>query len=311
MPTSVPRLDRAGGTPLVDLTRLLPKPGVRLMAKLEWHNPTGSVKDRPAQWMMDAAERDGLLESGARILEPSSGNTGIALARLASMRGYRFTVVVPDNVSTERKALLRAYGATIIESPGERGSNGAIEVAQETAEREGHVMLFQYANPANPLAHYESTGPEILEAAGTVDVFVAGLGTGGTLMGTGRFLREQNPDVRIIAAEPPAGEAVMGLRSLDDGYHPPIFDPDLIDGKVLVGTEASVRGARRLLVEEGLFAGLSSGAILHAGLKWAERIDEGTIVLLLCDGGWKYLSTRAWEGTVDEAVARLTGTTFW
>jgi cysteine synthase B len=308
---TTPRVEQVGGTPLVDLTNLSPKPGVRLMAKLEWHNPTGSVKDRPAQWMLDAAERDGLLEPGDRILEPSSGNTGIALARLARLRGYDFTVVVPGNVSEERTSLLRAYGASIVESPGERGSNGAIEVAMEMADREGHTMLFQYANPANPQAHYETTGPEIIEQAGSVDVFVAGLGTGGTLMGTGRYLREQNPNVKVIATEPPAGENVMGLRSLDDGYHPPVFDPDAIDGKVLVGTEGSIRGARRLLEEEGLFAGLSSGAILQAALKWADRIDEGTIVLLLCDGGWKYLSTGAWEGTVEEAVVRLSGTMFW
>ena len=293
------------------MPRLSPKPGVRLLGKLEWYNPTGSVKDRPARWMLDAAERDGLLEPGARILEPSSGNTGIALARLSRLRGYDFTVVIPDNVSDERKALLRAYGATIVESPGELGSNGAIEVAREKAEREGHVLLFQYANPANPISHYETTGPEILSGAGSVDVFVAGLGTGGTLMGVGRYLKERLPDVKIVAAEPPSGESVMGLRSLEDGYHPPIFDPDAIDGKVLVGTEASVRGTRRLMDEEGLFAGLSSGAILHAGLRWAERMDEGTVVLLLCDGGWKYLSTGAWEGTVDEAVARLSGTSFW
>ncbi|MDX1691722.1 MAG: cysteine synthase family protein [Acidimicrobiia bacterium] len=303
--------ERVGATPLVELPRLSPKPGVRLLGKLEWYNPTGSVKDRPARWMLDAAERDGLLEPGARILEPSSGNTGIALARLSRLRGYDFTVVIPDNVSDERKALLRAYGATIVESPGELGSNGAIEVAREKAEREGHVLLFQYANPANPISHYETTGPEILSGAGSVDVFVAGLGTGGTLMGVGRYLKERLPDVKIVAAEPPSGESVMGLRSLEDGYHPPIFDPDAIDGKVLVGTEASVRGTRRLMDEEGLFAGLSSGAILHAGLRWAERMDEGTVVLLLCDGGWKYLSTGAWEGTVDEAVARLSGTSFW
>jgi len=298
-------------TPLVPLDRLSPHPGIRLLGKVEWYNPTGSVKDRPAEWMLDAAERDGVISPGDRLVEPTSGNTGIALARLAGMRGYRMTVVVPANVSTERKALLRAFGAEIVESPGEQGSNGAIRMAEDVASAGGHTMLFQYANPANPQAHYETTGPEILDQAGQVDVFVAGLGTGGTLMGTGRALKEADPRTRVIAAEPPAGESVMGLRSLDDGYRPPVFDPGAIDGKVLVGTEASVIGARRLLAEEGLFAGLSSGAALHAALKWAGRIEEGTIVVLLADGGWKYLSTRAWEGPLDEAVARLNRTTFW
>lgn len=303
---------RVGPTPLVPLDRISPKRGVRLVAKVEWHNPTGSVKDRPAAWMLDAAERDGLVEPGDRLVEPTSGNTGIALARLAALRGYHLTVVVPSNVSEERRALLRAFGAEIVESPGERGSNGAIEVATDLAAAGGHTMLFQYANPANPRAHEEGTGPEILEQLGRApEVFVAGLGTGGTLMGVGRALRAADPSVRVIAAEPPAGESVMGLRSLEDGYRPPVFDPDLLDGKVLVGTADSVRGARRLLAEEGLFAGLSSGANLHAALRWAERLEEGTIVVLLADGGWKYLSTRAWEGTVEEAVARLGGTTFW
>ncbi len=281
------------------------------MAKLEWHNPTGSVKDRPAEWMIDAAERDGVITPGDRLLEPSSGNTGIALARIARLRGYHLTVVVPSNVSEERMSLLRAFGADVVESPGELGSNGAIRRAEDMASSGEFTMLFQYANPANPQAHYETTGPEILDQAGAVDVFVAGLGTGGTLMGTGRALKEASPDTKVVAAEPPAGESVMGLRSLDDGYRPPVFDPGAIDGKILVGTSAAVVGARRLLTEEGLFAGLSSGAALHAALRWAERMDEGTIVVLLADGGWKYLSTRAWEGSVEEAVARLNGTMFW
>ncbi len=302
---------RTSPTPLVALDRLTPKPGVRLLGKLEWHNPTGSVKDRPARWMLDAAERDGVVEPGSRLLEPSSGNTGIALARLATLRGYRMTVVVPDNVSTERKDLLRAFGAELVETPGGEGSNGAIRRAEEMASTGDYTMLFQYANPANPMAHYEGTGPEILEQAGPVDFFVAGLGTGGTLMGTGRALREANPSTKVIAAEPPAGESVMGLRSLEEGYTPPVFDPGAIDGKILVGTEASVIGARRLLSEEGLFAGLSSGAALWAALRWAERIEEGTIVVLMADGGWKYLSSRAWEGSVAEAVRRLNGTLFW
>jgi cysteine synthase B len=285
---------------------------VSLYAKLEWHNPTGSVKDRPAAKMLDAAEADGLVEPGARLIEPSSGNTGIALARLGALRGYDVTVVVPENVSAERWALLRTFGATIVESPAEKGSNGAIEVATDMASSGEHTMLFQYANAANPLAHEQGTGPEILDQLRAVpDVFVAGLGTGGTLMGTARALRTAGGDVGIVAAEPPAGESVAGLRSLDEGYVPPILDPDVLTGKILVDTAASVSGARRLLTEEGLFAGLSAGACFHAAHRWAERMEEGTIVVLFADGGWKYLSTMAWEGTVDEAVARLTGTSFW
>jgi cysteine synthase B len=303
---------RRQATPLVPLRGHAERPGVRLLGKLEWANPTGSVKDRTAEWMLDDAERAGTVEPGVELLEPSSGNTGIALARLASLRGYGLTVVVPSTVSEERRSLLRAFGATIVESPGERGSNGAIALATDMASSGEFTMLFQYANPANPLAHYESTGPEILDQTdGGVDVFVAGLGTGGTLMGVGRALRDANREVRVVAAEPPSGESVMGLRSLDDGYLPPVFDPDALDAKVLVGIEESVAGARRLLSEDGLFAGLSSGAAYHAALRQAEGMDEGTIVVLFADGGWKYLSTRAWEGSVADAVARLNGTTFW
>lgn len=303
---------RRGPTPLVPLKGNPERPRVRMLAKLEWANPTGSVKDRTAEWMLEAAERQGIVEPGSPLLEPSSGNTGIALARLASLRGYPLTVVVPCTVGEERRSLLRAFGATIVESPGEQGSNGAIALATEIAASGGYTMLFQYANPANPRAHYETTGPEIIEQArGRVDVFVAGLGTGGTLMGVGAALREANPGVRVVAAEPPSGESVMGLRSLDDGYHPPVFDPDAIDAKVLVGTAESVTGVRRLLAEDGLFAGLSSGAAYHAALRQAEQMDGGTIVVLFADGGWKYLSTRAWEGTVAEAVDRLNGTMFW
>jgi cysteine synthase B len=261
--------------------------------------------------MLDAAERAGRIEPGSRLLEPSSGNTGIALARLALLRGYRMTVVVPSNVSGERKGLLRAFGAEIVETPGEEGSNGAIRRATDMASSGDYTMLFQYANPANPMAHYEGTGPEILDQAGPVDAFVAGLGTGGTLMGVGRALREANPDTKVIAAEPRAGESVMGLRSLDEGYTPPIFDPAAIDAKILVGTEASVIGARRLLSDQGIFAGLSSGAALWAALRWTERIEEGTVVVLMADGGWKYMSSRVWDGPVEEAVARLNGTLFW
>jgi cysteine synthase len=294
-------------TPLVPLPALSPRPAISLWAKLEWHNPTGSVKDRPARWMLDAAERDGLVEPGDALVEPTSGNTGIALARLARLRGYSMTVVVPGNVGEERKALLRAFGAEVVESPGERGANGAVEVASDIAAAGRHTMLFQYANPANPQSHYEGTGLEILEQAGRVDAFVAGLGTGGTLMGVGRALREADPATRVVAAAPPAGESVLGLRSLEDGYVAPIFDPAAIDARILVSTADAVRATRRLLLEEGLFVGLSSGAVLHAALRWAERLEEGRLVLLFADAGWKYLSAGAWEGTVEEAAARLNG----
>ena len=305
------RTAAVGRTPLVPLLAMSPRPGISLFAKLEWHNPTGSVKDRPALWMLDAAEREGLVKPGDALVEPSSGNTGIALARLARLRGYRMTVVVPDNVGEERKALLRAFGAEVVESPGGCGSNGAVEVATDIASAGGHTMLFQYANPANPQAHYEGTGPEILEQAGRVDAFVAGLGTGGTLMGVGRALRQANPATRVVAAAPPAGESVLGLRSLEDGFVPPVFDPSAVDARILVGTADAVRSTRRLLAEEGLFAGLSSGAGLHAALRWAERMEEGTIVVLFADAGWKYLSSGVWEGTVEEAAAGLNGRSYW
>jgi cysteine synthase len=297
-----------GRTPLVPLRA--PRPGISLYAKLEWHNPTGSVKDRPALWMLDAAERDGL-ESGAALVEPSSGNTGIALARLCRLRGYRLTVVVPDNVGQERTGLLRAFGAEVVESPGAEGSNGAVRRATDMASAGRHTMLYQYGNPANPQAHYEGTGPEILEQAGRVDAFVAGLGTGGTLMGVGRALREANPATRVIAAVPPAGESVLGLRSLEEGFIPAVFDPSAIDARILVGTADAVRATRRLLEEEGLFTGVSSGAAWHAAQRTAERMEEGTIVVLFADAGWKYLSSGLWEGTVEEAAARLNGRADW
>jgi cysteine synthase len=299
-----------GRTPLVPLPALSPRPGITLLAKLEWHNPTGSVKDRPAHWMLEVAERDGLVGPGDALIEPTSGNTGIALARLARLRGYPMTVV-PANVGEERKALLRAFGAVVVESPAERGANGAAEVASDIASGGHHKMLFQYANPANPQAHYEGTGPEILEQAGRVDAFIAGLGTGGTLMGVGRALREADPSTRVVAAAPPTGESVLGLRSLEDGFVPPIFDPAALDARILVSTADAVRAVRRLLAEEGLFVGLSSGAVLHAALRWAERVEEGRLVLLFADAGWKYLASGAWEGTVEEAAARLNRKAQW
>ncbi len=298
-------LEVPGGTPLVRLERVSPNPDVAIYAKLEWFLPTGSVKDRVAAAMLDRAEADGTVHPGAKLIEPTSGNTGIALARLAMLRGYALTVVIPENVSPERKELLGSFGATVVSTPGELGSNGAIRHAEELAAGGDYVMLYQYANPANPDVHYRATGPEILAELRRVDAFVAGLGTGGTLMGVGRALREANPDVQVVAAEPPAGETVMGLRSLDDGYRPPVFDPAAIDGKILVRPRDAIAMTRRLLHEEGLFAGLSSGAAVHAAARWATKMERGTLVTLLPDAGWKYLSTGIWTGTLDQAVAHL------
>jgi cysteine synthase len=285
-------LDLVGNTPLVELPRLSPKPEVKLYAKLEGQNPTGSIKDRVALAMIEAGD----LEPGAELLEPTSGNTGISLALVARLKGHRLTCVMPENVTEERRRLLRLYGAEIIESPGEEGSNGAVRVAQELAEREPRYrMLFQYANEANPRAHYDGTGAEIAEALNRVDVLVAGLGTGGTLMGAGARLRETFPDVTIAAAEPLPGDPVMGLRSLEDGYVPPILDVSQLDRKVLVSNEEAVTALRALLDEEGLFAGVSSGAVIHVARKLAAELAEGVVVAVLADGGWKYLSAEFWD----------------
>ena len=285
-------LELVGNTPLVELPRLSPKPEVKLYAKLEGQNPTGSIKDRIALAMVEAAD----LEPGQELLEPTSGNTGISLALVARLRGYRLTCVMPDNVTEERRRLLRLYGAEIVESPGEEGSNGAVRVALELAEREPRYrMLFQYANEANPLAHYEGTGAEIAEALDRVDVLVAGLGTGGTLMGAGRRLRERFPDVTVAAAEPLPGDPVMGLRSLEDGYVPPILDVTQLDRKLLVSNGEAVAGLHALLDREGVFAGVSSGAVIHVARKLASELDEGVVVAVLADAGWKYLSAPFWE----------------
>ncbi|MGH3008749.1 MAG: PLP-dependent cysteine synthase family protein [Gaiellaceae bacterium] len=291
-----------GDTPLVGLPRLSPKPSVRLYAKLEGQNPTGSIKDRVALAMIDAAEAAGELEPGRELLEPTSGNTGIALALVAKLKGYPLTCVLPANATEERRRLLRLYGAEIVESPGEEGSNGAVRVALELAEREPrYFMPFQYANEANPRAHYEGTGAEIAAALDRVDVFVAGLGTGGTLMGAGARLRASFPDVVVAAAEPLPGDPVMGLRSLDDGYVPPILDVAKLDRKLLVSTEDAVAGVRALLDEEGIFAGVSSGAVVHVARRLAAELEEGVVVCVLPDGGWKYLSAGFWDGDeVDE-----------
>ena len=285
-------LELVGNTPLVELPRLSPKPEVRLYAKLEGQNPTGSIKDRVALAMVEAAD----LEPGEELLEPTSGNTGISLALVARLKGYRLTCVMPENVTEERRRLLRLYGAEIVESPGAEGSNGAVRLAQELAEREPRFrMLFQYENEANPRAHYDGTGAEIADALDRVDVLVAGLGTGGTLMGAGARLRESFPDVTVAAAEPLPGDLVMGLRSLEDGYVPPVLDVAKLDRKLLVSNVEAVAGLRALLDDEGVFAGVSSGAVIHAARKLAAELDEGVVVAVLADAGWKYLSAPFWE----------------
>ena len=292
-------LDLVGNTPLVELPGLSPKPSIRLYAKLEGQNPTGSIKDRVALAMVEAAE----LEPRQELLEPTSGNTGISLALVARLRGYRLTCVMPENVTEERKRLLRLYGATIIESPGAEGTNGAVRMALELAEREPRFhMLFQYANEANPAAHYSGTGEEIARALDRVDVLVAGLGTGGTLMGAGARLRETFPDLVVAAAEPLPGDPIMGLRSLEDGYVPPVLDVSQLDRKVLVSNEDAVASLRELLRAEGVFAGVSSGAVIHVARKLAAELDEGTIVAVLADAGWKYLSAGFWESAAEEEL---------
>jgi cysteine synthase len=301
-------LDLVGNTPLVELSRLSPKPDVRFYAKLEGQNPTGSIKDRVALAMVEAAERAGELEPGRELLEPTSGNTGISLALVARLKGYRLSCVMPENVTEERRRLLRLYGAEIVESPGAEGSNGAVRLALELAEREPRYhMLFQYGNEANPAAHYDGTGAEIAEALDRVDLLVAGLGTGGTLMGAGARLRESFPDVMVAAAEPLPGDPVMGLRSLDEGYVPPILDVSKLDRKVLVSNGDAVAGLRALLAEEGLFAGVSSGAVVHVARRLAAELDGGIVVMILADGGWKYLSASFWDAAgadaeMDESV---------
>jgi cysteine synthase B len=296
-------LELVGNTPLVELRRLTPKPSVRLYAKLEGQNPTGSIKDRVALAMIEAAKAAGELEPGRELLEPTSGNTGIALALVAKLKGYPLTCVLPENATEERRRLLRLYGATIVESPGEEGSNGAIRLALELAEREPrYFMPFQYANEANPRAHYESTGAEIVDSLDRVDVLVAGLGTGGTLMGAGARVRESFPDVVVAAAEPLPGDPVMGLRSLDDGYVPPILDVAKLDRKLLVSNDDAVAGVHALLGAEGIFAGVSSGAVLHVARRLASELKEGAVVCILADGGWKYLSAGFWQGEeIDES----------
>jgi cysteine synthase B len=298
-------LDLIGSTPVVELSHLSPE-GVRIYAKLEGQNPTGSIKDRVALAMVDAAD----LQPGQELIEPTSGNTGISLALVAKLRGYKLTCVMPANATAERRLLLELYGATIVDSPAEEGSNGAVRLAQEIAERDDrYVMLFQYANEANPRAHYEGTGAEIVRDLPRVDAVVAGLGTGGTLMGTAARVRETYPDVVVAAAEPWPGDPVMGLRSLADGYVPPILDVTKLDRKVLVSNAESVAALRALLEREGVFGGVSAGAVVHVARKLAEELDEGVVVAVLADAGWKYLSADFWDADdVDESMEK---TVWW
>ncbi len=300
-------LDLIGNTPVVDVSSLSPNPDVRIIGKMEGQNPGGSVKDRIALAMVLEAESEGTLVPGRTIIEPSSGNTGIALAMICRIRGYHLKIVLPENVSIERRQLLEVYGAEIIPSPGAEGSNGAVRRAQELAsEHPEWVFLYQYGNEANPRAHYRTTGPEIWRDVPDITHFVAGLGTSGTLLGVGTYLKEQNPDVKIFAVEPPAGETVEGLRNLDDGYIPPVFDKwggfDILDGKSIVRPRESLEWTRRM-ADVGIFSGISAGAALAGAVKVANRIDRGVIVYIVCDYGWKYLSTGAWTLDLDEATA--------
>jgi cysteine synthase B len=304
-------LDAIGDTPLVGLPAMSPKPGVRLWAKLEGQNPTGSTKDRIAKRMVEEAEAAGELRPGTTILEPTPGNTGIALGLVARRKGYKLTVVIPDNASEERIRLLELFGAEIVFSPGDRGTNGAIEVARRLAKDDRYFMPFQYGNPANVHAHEEGTGEEIVRDLPEVTHFVAGLGTGGTLTGVGRRLHRHDPNVKVIAAEPELGELVYGLRSLDEGFVPPILDESQLDRKFLVSSSDSLRATRELTEREGIFAGISSGAVLHVARRVADEIDAGDVVCLLADGGWKYLSIEAWAPELERAEKHVAESLWW
>jgi cysteine synthase B len=304
-------VEAVGNTPLVELPQISPKDGVRIFAKLEGRNPTGSVKDRVAKSMIEAAEASGAIEPGQTVFEPTSGNTGISLAMICRRKGYPLKVVMPDNVTEERTQLLEMYGAEIVYSEGAKGSNGAVEVALEMAEADPSLyMPYQYGNEANPLAHYNGTAPEILEELDEVTAFVGGLGTGGTLMGVGRRLKEHDPSTQIVAAEPMQGELVQGLRSLDDGFIPPIIDLSLLDRKIMVSNRDAIVWTQKLLREEGLFAGVSSGAIAAICVRIAEELDEGNVVFLVPDDGWKYLSSGVYTKSVDE-LENVDSTVWW
>ena len=306
-------LGTIGNTPMVELLNLTPKPEVRIFAKLEGQNPTGSVKDRIALKMIERAEEDGEISASRTILEPTSGNTGISLAMIGKLKGYKVKVVMPENVSEERSQLLYAYGADIVFSDGEKGSNGSIEVAQAMAEENPHdyLMMYQYGNRGNPDAHYETTGPEIVEAVPEVDTFVAGLGTGGTLMGVARSLREHNSAVRVVAVAPEPDDLISGLRRLEDGFIPPILDINMLDARLLVGSLPAFRTTKELLHQEGIFAGISSGSVVYGAIRQAERMESGNIVCLLADGGWKYLSTSLWTRDYEELEKEVQGKIWW
>jgi [CysO sulfur-carrier protein]-thiocarboxylate-dependent cysteine synthase len=301
-----------GNTPMVELRRLAPHAGVHLYAKLEGNNPTGSVKDRVARAMVESALADGSLAPGQTILEPSSGNTGISLAMIGARLGHPVRIVMPDNTTAEREQLLRLFGAEIVFSPGAEGSNGAIRLAQTLADADRSLFMpYQYGNQANPRVHEETTGPEILEQVPQVDVFVAGLGTGGTLTGVGRYLKRAKPGVRVVAAEPMPGEQVQGLRSLDDGFVPPVLDASVLDDRILVTNRDAVIGLRRLLREEGIFAGLSCGAALVVAVRVARDVTAGSVVVLFADDGWKYLSAGLWSRDLEELEDELDGSLLW
>lgn len=305
-------LDAIGHTPLVELPRMSPKKEVRIFAKLEGSNPTGSLKDRIAKYMIEQAERSGELTADKTILEPTSGNTGIALAMIGRRKGYKVKVVIPENATTERRQLLEIFGAELIYSDGTKGSNGAIELAQKLVAQDPTLyMPYQYGNPANPLAHYETTGVEILNDLPEVDVFVAGLGTGGTLMGVGRRLKECNPKTKIIAVEPNPGDLVQGLRSLEEGFIPPILDTSLLDGKIMVDSRCAFAATKDLTNKEGIFAGVSSGAVVHVAIRTAHRMEKGNIVVILCDGGWKYVSLGVWHKEFPELGENMYSHLWW
>ncbi len=304
-------LDAIGDTPLVGIPRMSSRPNVRIWAKLEGQNPTGSTKDRIALGMVEAAEASGELTADKTILEPTSGNTGISLAMVARRKGYGLTVVIPDNASEERVGLLRLFGAEVVFSDGAKGTNGSIEVARALAKDDRYYMPFQYGNPANPDAHEKGTAQEILRDLPSITHFVAGMGTGGTLTGVGRGLHAQHEGITVVAAEPELGDLVYGLRSLDEGFIPPIFDPEQIDRKFLVNSADSLRATRELTAREGIFAGISSGAVLHVAQRIASELDDGDIVCLLADGGWKYLSTQAWSQDLAVAERGVEESLWW
>ena len=307
-------LDAIGQTPLVQVPTLSPADSVRIWVKLEGQNPTGSVKDRVALALIEAGEASGDLTKDRTVIEPTSGNTGVSLAMVCSIRGYRFTAVMPDNASAERVSLLRAFGAEIVFSEGAKGTNGAVARAQEIAADSSYYMPFQYGNEANVRAHYSGTGQEIIDDLPEVKAFVAGLGTGGTLTGVGRRLKEHDPAIKVIAAEPQLGELVYGLRSLEDGYVPPIFDPDILDGKIIVKARESIAWTRKLLTQEGIFAGISAGSVIWVAQRTAERLASqggGDIVCLLADAGWKYMSTEAWTQDIDTAEEQVEAVLWW